>query len=93
MNVLQALMGWATGQTMGSYSKPSRVKQRFVSPRHPTKKGPGRSKGSDAMASHKKAFVRNGGVLVKLPKNIPSGIAPQGRYRKGENPIGTNVRA
>lgn len=85
MSILRALLAWANP----TFGKPQPNKKRGVSPRHPTKKGPGRSKGSDPMSSLKKKY----GTTPKLPKHIPSGIAPQGRYRKGENPIGTNVRA
>ena len=91
MNILIEMMAWVTGQTMDGYSKSVRTK--YVTTRHPTKKGPGRSLGRDPMAASKKALVRNGGTLVKHPKHIPSGISPQGRYAKGQNPIGTNVRA
>lgn len=91
MSILKAMMAWATGHTMESYSKTARTK--YVTTRHPTKKGPGRSLGRDPMTASKKVLVRNGGTLVKHPKHIPSGISPQGRYARGQNPIGTNVRA
>lgn len=49
---------------------PASSHTKHVTPRHPTKKGPGRSKGSDPMSADKKKF----GTSRKIPKNIPKGM-------------------
>jgi hypothetical protein len=73
MNPLSKLIAWATGQDF-TYDRSPRPRTKYVTTRHPTKKGPGRSRGRDAMSAGKKVAVRNGAVLTKLPKHIPSGL-------------------
>lgn len=78
MNVLfNALLGWMANPTYSSRDTTKRV-----SPRHATKKGPGRSVGSDPM---RKEFAAR-----KMPKHIAKGYVIGSGKQAERAAIGVN---
>lgn len=75
MEIVKRLMNILSGEAaVERFNRLASAPKVYLSTRHPTKKGPSRSLGSNPMRKAKKEFVRDGGVLRKRPTHLPSGV-------------------